>query len=195
MPPLEIDKSMVLLGAGASKPAGIPTALEMTDQMLTMFGDDSRQRHYLRTTGTIIGALQMASGTRREEPISNIDIEQVLNAAKLLATRFDTDLSPFVGVWHPFLKELERTHTAIPFEDIFKTAGTNANREIVRLLSQRPNGRLFQILVTILTAKLMQLTWLNEPNEAAYLMVPPIGSGQIDPVYRLALLRLALSMR
>jgi hypothetical protein len=195
MPPLEIDKSMVLLGAGASKPAGIPTALEMTDQMLTMFGDDSRQRHYLRTTHTIIGALQMASGTRREEPISNIDIEQVLNAAKLLATRFDTDLSPFVGVWHPFLKELERTHTAIPFEDIFKTAGTNANREIVRLLSQRPNGRLFQILVTILTAKLMQLTWLNEPNEAAYLMVPPIGSGQIDPVYRLALLRLALSMR
>jgi hypothetical protein len=195
MPPLEIDKSMVLLGAGASKPAGIPTALEMTDQMLTMFGDDSRQRHYLRTTRTIIGALQMASGTRREEPISNIDIEQVLNAAKLLATRFDTDLSPFVGVWHPFLKELERTHTAIPFEDIFKTAGTNANREIVRLLSQRPNGRLFQILVTILTAKLMQLTWLNEPNEAAYLMVPPIGSGQIDPVYRLALLRLALSMR
>ena len=168
MPPIDIEKSVVLLGAGASRPAGIPTAFEMTSLMLTMFKDDPLQRHYLRTTRTIIGALQMASGMRREESISNIDIEQVLNAARLLATRFDTDLSPFVGVWHPFLEELERTYTAIPFEDIRKIAGVNAYAEITDRLSQRPDGRSFQTLVTILTAKLMKLTWLFDQNKSAY---------------------------
>jgi hypothetical protein len=145
MPPLDIEKSIVLLGAGASRPAGIPTAFEMTNRMLTMFGDDALQRNYLRTTRTIIGALQMASGMRREESISNIDIEHVLNAAKLLATRFNTDLSPFVAVWHLFLEELERAHTAIPFEDMLKFSGTRANTEIARRLSQGPDGRSFQI--------------------------------------------------
>jgi hypothetical protein len=168
MPPLDIKKSIVLLGAGASQPAGIPTAFAMTEQMLKTFGDDALQRHYLRTTRTIIGALQMASGMRSEESTSSTDIEHVLNAVKLLATRFDTDLSPFVGIWHPFLEELERAHTAIPFEDILKVAGANATAEIARRLSQPSDGRLFQILATILTAKLMQLTWLTDCNASAY---------------------------
>ncbi len=168
MSPVDIEQSIILLGAGASRPAGIPTAFEMTRQMLTRFGDDALQRHYLRATRTIIGALQMASGMRREESISNMDIEHVLNAARLLATRFDTDLSPFVGVWHPFLEELERAHTAIPFEHIRKISGANAAAEIAARLSQRPDGRSFQVLVTILTAKLMQLTWLTDPNASAY---------------------------
>lgn len=159
MDQLDIENSIVLLGAGASRPAGVPTAFEMTDRMLALFGDDPLQRHYLRTTRTIIGALQMASGIRNDGPNSNIDIEQVLSAAKLLGTRFDSELRPFVGAWHPFLEELERTHTAIPFGDILKTAGANADAEIARLSSQRPNGQLFQILIKDLTAKLMQLTW------------------------------------
>lgn len=168
MLPLDIENSIVLLGAGASRPAGVPTTFEMTDRMLAMFGDDALQRHYLHTTRTIVGALQMASGVRREESSSSIDVEQVLSAAKLLSTRFDTELSPFVGGWHPFLEELERRHIAIPFEDILKIAGANAIAEIARLLSQRPDGRSFQILVTVLTAKLMQLTWLTDHTLSAY---------------------------
>jgi hypothetical protein len=94
MLPLDTENSIVILGAGASQPAGVPTALEMTDRMLAKFGDDRLQRLYLHTTKTIVGALQMTSGARREEPNSNIDIEQVLSAAKLLGTRFDTELIP-----------------------------------------------------------------------------------------------------
>src|SRR5258707_3878936 len=168
MPPLDIENSIVLLGAGASRPAGVPTALEMTERMLARFGDGELQRHYLRATRTIVGGLQMASGVRREESSSNVDIEQVLSAAKLLGTRFDIELNPFIGGWHPFLEELERAYFAIPFEDIWKTAGANASAEIARRLSQRLDGRLFQDLVTVLTAKLMQLTWLTDQTKSAY---------------------------
>lgn len=168
MSPLDVERSIVLLGAGASRPAGIPTAFEMTNRMLAVFGDDALQSHHQRATRTIVGALQMAAGLRGEESISNIDIEQVLNAARLLATRFDTDLSPFVGVWHPFLEELERLYTAIHIEYIRKFAGANASTEIIQRLSERPGGRSFHTLVGILTGKLMKLTWLTDHRKAAY---------------------------
>ena len=169
MPPLDHNTTIFLLGAGASVSAGIQDAIKMRDRMLEMFGDDELQRHYLCTTRMIIGALQMAAGVRREELHSNIDIEKVLSAVKLLGARFDSELNPFVGGWHPFLEELERTYFAIPFEDILKTAGANANAEIARRLSRRLDGKLFRGLATVLTANLMQLTWLEDPNKSAYL--------------------------
>jgi hypothetical protein len=169
MPPLDHNTTIVLLGAGASLPAGIPTAITMTDRMLEMFGGDALQRHYLCTTRMIIGALQMATGVRCEESHTNIDIEKVLSAVKLLGTRFDSELNPFVGGWHPFLEESERTYFAIPFEDILKIAGANANAEIARQLSRRLDGKLFRDLATVLTAKLMQLTWLYDHTKSDYL--------------------------
>jgi hypothetical protein len=164
MDQLDIENSIVLLGAGASRPACVPTAFEMTDRMLAMFEDDPLQRHYLGATRMIIGALQMASGVRSEGPNSKIDIEQVLSAAKLVSTRFCTGLSPFVGAWHPLLEELERAYLAILIEN----SGANANAEIARLLSRRHDGRWFQTLVTVLTAKLMHLTWLTDHTRSEY---------------------------
>jgi hypothetical protein len=126
MPLIDPDNSLILLGAGASCPAGVPTALAMTSKMLTQFGDDELQRLYLRAIRTLIGGLQMASGGRGGVSGSEVDIERVLSAAQLLSTRFDTEIAPFVGGWHLLLEELERAYTAIPFKDIVKIAGVNA---------------------------------------------------------------------
>ena len=93
MPPRDYNTTIVLLGAGASFPAGIPTAIAMTDRMLEMFGDDALQRHYLSVARMIIGALQMSAGVRREESSANIDIERVLSAVKLLGTRLTASKS------------------------------------------------------------------------------------------------------
>lgn len=170
MPPLDIENTIVLLAAGASCPAGVPTAVQMTDRMLDAFGSGPLQCHYHRTTRMVIGALQMASGLQREVSQSNIDIELLVNAVKLLGGRFETELSPFVGGWHPYLEESERTYIAIPFSDIRKVAGEkNANEEIARLISQPLDGRLFRDLLTILTAKLMHITWLSDRAKPAYL--------------------------
>jgi len=168
MLPLDPEYSIVLLGAGASVPAGVPAAIKMTDEMLTRFGDDPLQQLYLRATRTIIGALQTGSGIRPSENSSNIDIEQVLSAAKLLSTRFDTELTSFVSSWHPSLEVLERTFIAEPFEDIYKSSGAKAHEEIARRLSQPLDGMLFRNLVSILTLKLMHFTWLNYSARSAY---------------------------
>jgi len=140
MPTIDPDNSLVLLGAGASCPAGVPSALDMTSKILKQFGDDELQRLYLSATRTLIGGLQMAAGVRG----SNVDIESVLSAAQLLSTRFDTEIAPFVGGWHIFLEELERKYTS--------TVGT-----------------LFQDLIPVLTAKLLELTWLTDSKLSAYL--------------------------
>jgi hypothetical protein len=139
MPSIDPDNSLVLLGAGASCPAGVPTALAMTSKMLEQFGDDELQRLYLRATRALIGGLQLASGVRGGVSGSDVDIEKVMSAAQLLSTRFDTEIVPFVGGWHPFLGELERAYIAIPFRDIVKTAGANALPEIASRLSQPPS--------------------------------------------------------
>jgi hypothetical protein len=169
MPLIDPDNSLILLGAGASCPAGVPTALAMTSKMLTQFGDDELQRLYLRAIRTLIGGLQMASGGRGGVSGSEVDIERVLSAAQLLSTRFDTEIAPFVGGWHLLLEELERAYTAIPFKDIVKIAGVNALAEIASRLSQPPGGKLFQELITVLTAKLLELTWLTDSKLSAYL--------------------------
>jgi len=166
--PLDVEKSVILLGAGASCPAGVPMAYEMTDRMLGMFGNGALQRHYLQTARAIIGALQMASGVRSEDSASAIDIELVVNAAKLLGARFDTELSPFVGAWHQFLDRLERTYICIPFEDIEKIS-PDPGLEIAQRLSRGSDGALFRNLVTVLTAKLNHLSWLTDSTRTAYL--------------------------
>jgi hypothetical protein len=162
--PLDIEKSVILLGAGASSPAGVPMACGMTDRMLGMFGNDAWQTHYFQTARTIIGALQMASGVRSNRSGSAIDIEHVLNAAKLLGTRFDSELSPFVGAWHQILEKLERTYITIG-----KRLPANAGAEMAPRLSQGPDGELFRNLVKALTEQLIRLSWLTDHAKTAYL--------------------------
>jgi hypothetical protein len=50
----------------------------------------------------------MGAGWETQPITWDVDIERVMNAAELLATRFDAELAPFVGNWHPVLEELER---------------------------------------------------------------------------------------
>jgi hypothetical protein len=54
---------LVLLGAGASAPAGVPTALEMTAELMRLCKRDGQQ-DYLRALRAISGGLQMGFGQR-----------------------------------------------------------------------------------------------------------------------------------
>lgn len=93
-----------MLGAGASVPAGVPTALKMTDKMLD-FCKTENQQEYTKALCAIIGALQMGVG--QSSIASGVDVERVLNAASLLGDRFALEFAPFVGAWHPIIDELE----------------------------------------------------------------------------------------
>ncbi len=99
---------LVLLGAGASAPAGIPTALGMTAKLMEACQQDGKL-DYLRALRAITGALQMGVDHNKSERIIELpDIESVINAALLLGNRFILEFAPFVAAWHPIIEELER---------------------------------------------------------------------------------------
>jgi len=87
----------ILLGAGASAEAGVPTAREMARQV-------SGEIH--RSPSTEMRALDLAVGGLRfhrsvvlEDPFGEVDIEDIYEVLLLLANRKDHLLSPFVGAW------------------------------------------------------------------------------------------------
>lgn len=173
---------MVLLGAGASKPAGVPTATEMTQDMLRKA--DSTE--FWRPLSAIVGALQM----RQPDFERKVDVEQVMNASQLLADRLSLEFSPFVGAWHPIIDDLERKKfsrltarsiarkamrrppgprrnvpmTSQSVESAFETALAAVGRHI----DSRPDGSLFRQLSSHLTGLLIEFTWLKKARSLTY---------------------------
>ena len=81
---------MVLLGAGASAEAGVPTSTEMTVQLVRYLNDEAPL--IMPVTKKIInfvaGGLLFRTGDVGNNPLdSGIDIEDMLNALNLLAER------------------------------------------------------------------------------------------------------------
>src|SRR5436309_2636336 len=117
---------VVLLGAGASKEAGVPTAIEMTRSMLELAGgsvDDwnpaSAEHRILRLLRFVVGGLVFQQGISGADPLTTgINIEAVFNAISLLARRNTLEFSPFVASWHPVLDNLTRRRAhRLPFGD------------------------------------------------------------------------------
>jgi hypothetical protein len=136
----EPSTPLVLLGAGASVPAGIPTALGMTVKMMELCRVD-RHPAYLRALMAITGALQMGVGQNEPELATwdaleipeYPDIERVMNAALLLGDRLNLEFAPFVGAWHPIIEELERRNLRL--SDIQHIAGNAAGHISLPILA------------------------------------------------------------
>jgi hypothetical protein len=180
---------LVLLGAGASRPAGVPTAFEMTHEMIRTC-EAGGQKPYSRALKAISGGLQMGFGQSELVAIGSADVEQVLNAASLLGDRFNLELAPFVAAWHPIIEDLERRSLGrLDAQSIASGAmsrlgsaisETQLRSDIQRLLQQtvtqigdhlsrHPDGSLFRELTAYLTGALIEITWLRSPEKLEYL--------------------------
>lgn len=99
---------MILLGAGASVEAGVPTAVQMTDKILTKLRSEMASK--LPVWREIRALEFLLDSIRSHDPTgaTTIDIETVLNATTALgSTRFKTaDLAPFVSAWLPDIVDL-----------------------------------------------------------------------------------------
>lgn len=100
-------KEMFLLGAGASVEAGIPAVYDMTKKMLDFFGDDNRLNRQFRILKFVVGGLLFQQGAKNINPYKGINIEDLFNAVLILGNRNDSEISPFVGSWHPMLQDLQ----------------------------------------------------------------------------------------
>ena len=96
---------LVLLGAGASKDADVPTANEMTDTLLDRAGEfDPEERHALRFA---VGTLVFGRALRNEHPLGGLNIEEVYNVLETLAERNRLEAAPLISSWHPLIEQLD----------------------------------------------------------------------------------------
>ncbi len=119
-------KDMILLGAGASKEAGLKDTKGMTLQMLEMSSEEDGQTHSRRTRllRFVVGGLVFQHGVKGENPLTKgVNVENVFNAIDLLWHRREAEFAPFVSSWHPVIDELTRTvHTPPSSYEIDKAA-------------------------------------------------------------------------
>ena len=104
---------VILLGAGASKDAGLPLAVEMTSEIENLLQKktagaeenqwvDSRHLHVLRFCISALTFHDVCSGSSFQSP----DIERVFNALEMLSNRTKLDVAPFVSLWHPAIESI-----------------------------------------------------------------------------------------
>ena len=198
-----VSKPLVLLGAGASKQAGIPTAVDMTSEMLSFCVNEGKVR-YAEAINALAHMLKVSAN--QYLGVGCADIEGVMNAAQLLANRFKLEFAPFVGAWHPIIEEIEKQSFAPwELEHISRAAAAEGMAEVgrfpdpVRLgqemergvqralhgvlsrlakhISYRPDGSHFHALSAYLKGKLMVCTWKETAKELDY-FAPLIEQGR-----------------
>lgn len=94
-----------LLGAGATKDAGLPTATELTGCV-----EKAIEREYpslLPALRFIQGAIQFGKACQAEPLTNSVNIEEVLMACSFLAQRGERLEYPFVGAWHERINSLQ----------------------------------------------------------------------------------------
>jgi NAD-dependent SIR2 family protein deacetylase len=140
--PTRENKVAVLLGAGASVDAGLPTSLRMTDAVIELVDFPAEHRRMI----SFIRHTLEADAALRRLPVS-VDVERLFAAVELLINRSEQPWSPFVAGWHHGLDSptliSERTHHDVD--------------ELLRLLRE-----------DMLDA-LMDILWIGDTSAVRYL--------------------------
>jgi hypothetical protein len=128
-------KQMVLLGAGASVPANIPTAVGMGSAIL----DDTdlridADRQAVAVLRFVAGGLALQKGVSGGNPSNAIDIERLFSAVEVLSKREELVVAPFVTQWHRALGQvayLDRWSESFRYnvDDLFRELRRSIRKE------------------------------------------------------------------
>lgn len=127
-------REVILLGAGASKEAGLPTSYELTEKIIEKF-QDKDYGEYARISNYIIGGLLFQEGVKGNNPLrSKLNVEDFFNAVQLLADRKTLEVAPFLGSWHFKVEEFDTIYSnswgKIDFiEDLVKLIIENISKD------------------------------------------------------------------
>jgi hypothetical protein len=131
---------ILLLGAGASIEADVPGAFEMTKSILAKFRTKTGLKKHSHALSFVAGGLLFSAGQNNKNPLeSMINIEDLFNAIKLLAERNSLEIAPFVGSWHSFIDELDKTYPPMPTANIQKIIYESIAKELIDALSAKPD--------------------------------------------------------
>lgn len=96
----------VLLGAGASADAGLPTTVGLTKDLADHVATRGRPE-VTRVVNFVAGQLLSHEGVQGHSPFAALDVERLMTAIELLADRRTLELSAFVYAWHPTVAAIE----------------------------------------------------------------------------------------
>jgi SIR2-like domain len=129
----------VLLGAGASVDAGLPTTEGMVDRLLADFRKqdellyDARPR--LRLLEFIVYSLRQEAAARGD--VVGVDVETMFDAIESLASRTRLSITPFINSWHPLVAEAERTTRAGAYDTPERRLGKLLTEAIKKTVASR----------------------------------------------------------
>ncbi len=138
---------IVLLGAGASVEAGVPASFAMTDAIVKQINDDpaTNYNNLAWALNFVCGALKAYNTSRQASYLEGLDVEFVVSAVSLLASRREHEATPFVSAWHPAIEEIDLPRAPAFFDNAVKEAlgaGTGPLVGIIDSLvrGQQPNS-------------------------------------------------------
>jgi hypothetical protein len=102
----------ILLGAGASVSAGVPTAIQMTEKIvedISQAVDDERLLpNFEKALNFVFGGILFQHGLQGSDPRNfSVNVELLFNWLTMLETRQTIEGAAFVQ-WHPHLEELDQ---------------------------------------------------------------------------------------
>lgn len=174
----------VLLGAGASADAGIPTTATMTEHVRERLWQPQHQLllDYVRHTLEADAARRRASATFRTI-VSVVDIERLFASIELLIDRYEQPWSPFVASWSAGLESFAPTgdlgagSLTAPLSH-FQSVFTEAARTLAR--GQTPSGqslaRALQDVVTMAIKKSRPSDVSRLLEQLRYEMIQSLGA-------------------
>lgn len=110
-----VGKTAVLLGAGASRDAGLPLTAELAEKIVDKANQPRRRSFdpavpdFVRAINAVYGGMVGHSGTRGRNPLDAVNIETLISAVRLLKHRDDHEVAPFVAAWSPFVAQFGST--------------------------------------------------------------------------------------
>lgn len=178
---------LILLGAGASVDAKLPTAVQATDlirKRLEAIGPNAEP--FVQVLNFVLGCIAADRGVRLLNPFEGIDIETVYNALMFLADSPESDAKPFVSAWNPTIIELDVVgpnmkafENALQF--IRENINVEASRGLVDYSFQRAvteiglkpgNGRVFRETANAVAREMQKICL--EPAEDAFDYLAPL---------------------
>jgi len=171
--------SVVLLGAGASAEAGIPTTFAMTQRLVESINKRVQIEPLLSALHFVCGALLAYDAASGKNPFTGLDVERVFAAVELLAERNVLQVTPFVASWHPAVDALDTTKArvanfdrqlseALALPDSFNRAGLLIKDLIDSETGTNTNGKVYAELAEAMIRELRTLV-ATTPKASDYL--------------------------
>ncbi len=185
------SKTMVLLGAGASVEAGIPASVDLTETLISRFRLHSRSGEVLRF---VYGGLMLGKGTRGEDPLQGINVEDLIEAISQLANRKKLQIAPFIALWNQGVTSFQEADAREALMNAFReiadvsNARAQGGERMSKMLSldhtldslSDPGAHDFLFTKQSVIRELIYLLWIEDASKVSY-FEPLLAQGKTQP--------------